>query len=230
MLRWRYNKKRVNEFCDLNIKHEILSYNELIKKIKDKDFNGINFEDSKIQKYFIKYLINEDNTIENSSILNKYNKLTKHNITLTKSQIAKIRNKLLDNYNNLTLIELLENIKINVPDLVINIIDIKYDYKEKNKNIEREQRIFLFGTKKRLLDLNHNYTKEVFLDITFKVIPKKFRPYKLMVISGINIKDNKTKLLCLILLKFLDSQAYEKIFRNYKFLFKIDNFNLIKRV
>ena len=67
---------------------------------------------------------------------------------------------------------------------------------------------------KRILELDSNLTKEIFLDITFKIIPKKFRPYKLMVISGININDNKAKLIGLVLLLYLDSIAYEKIFRN----------------
>ena len=51
----------VNEYCDINIQHEILSYNEFIEKIKDKDLETISFDNTKIQKYLLKIQLTEKN-------------------------------------------------------------------------------------------------------------------------------------------------------------------------
>ena len=52
-------------------------------------------------------------------------------------------------------------------------IDIKCNIKEKNNEIECKQKIFIFGPKKNLELLDADKTTEVFMDSTFKVIPKK---------------------------------------------------------
>ena len=79
--------------------------------------------------------------------------------------------------------------------------------------IERIERVIIFGNKDRIsLFKNENY-KEYFIDVTFKIIPKIYRPYKFMTIASINYQENKTVLICFILLKFLDQISYYKIFQ-----------------
>ena len=59
-----------------------------------------------------------------------------------------------------------------------------------------------------------------FIDITFKIIPKKFNPYKLMVLSGIPKLEKIPRIISFILAKYLDHIAYDRIF-NYL----TENFN-----
>ena len=61
---------------------------------------------------------------------------------------------------------------------------LKYQYqdfqkikKKKNKISKRKQRVFFFGERESIKLLSRNYTKEFFLDITFKIIPHNFKPY-----------------------------------------------------
>ena len=89
--------------------------------------------------------------------------------------------------------------------------DVIYDIKIKNKIEKREERLIFFGCKNNLNIIKD--IKEAFIDITFKIIPKKYHPYKLLIISGID-NNNKPKILSLILLKYLDHLSYDKNF-NY---------------
>ena len=75
----------------------------------------------------------------------------------------------------------MNKIKIEIPELFTNILDIKYDIKIKNKNETREQRIIVFGLDKRKEMISYNNTIEFFIDVTFQIIPTNFRPYKLFV-------------------------------------------------
>ena len=80
-------------------------------------------------------------------------------------------------------LQLVAKIKDEIPDLYAN--DINYDIKIKTKIIKREERIIYFGHKKYLVNLESANTIEFFINITFKIIPKKFHPYKLFVLSDI---------------------------------------------
>ena len=51
----------------------------------------------------------------------------------------------------------------------------------------------LFGENEKFKFLKNNITYEIFLNITYKIIPTKFRPYKLMVLTGIRNNYNKKK-------------------------------------
>ena len=64
-----------------------------------------------------------------------------------------------------------------------------------------------------------------FVDIMFKIIPAKFRPYKLFIIKGIIKKDKKPKLFTMIMVKYKDniinSHIYDYLFLNFGFKPKI---------
>ena len=49
------------------------------------------------------------------------------------------------------------------------------------------------------------------MDITYKIIPYNYQPYKLLVLSGLPENSNKPKLLLFILLKYQDNIIYDKI-------------------
>ena len=50
---------------------------------------------------------------------------------------------------------------------------------------------------------------EIFVDTTFKIVPKKFHPYKLVTISYLYM--NKIKIFCFVLYKYQDHINYERI-------------------
>jgi len=53
----------------------------------------------------------------------------------------------------------------------------------------------------------------IFLDITFKIIPKIWRSYKLFTISTIDNKENKTILIGFVLFKFMNNESYRLILK-----------------
>ena len=71
-------------------------------------------------------------------------------------------------------------------------------------------------------NLNEENIKEYFIDITFKSIPKKFWPYKLLTISYFDNKCICTKICCFACIKYLDKQSYIKTF---KFINELFDFN-----
>ena len=49
----------------------------------------------------------------------------------------------------------------------------------------REKRIIFFELKNHIEYFDKTNTEEFFLDITSQIIPKKLRPYKLLIIAGL---------------------------------------------
>ena len=96
----------------------------------------------------------------------------------SRSNISKIRKKLTDNCKGNDIYELIEKLKLQIPNLIVNAHDISYEIKLKNKTETRNQRIIYFGTKDRLEKLNNKILEEFFADVKFQIISKKMRPYK----------------------------------------------------
>ena len=58
------------------------------------------------------------------------------------------------------------------------------------------------------------------LDLIYKVIPNTFKPYKLMSLYCIYNRDNQAVIAALILLKYKDSNSFEKILSILKAIYK----------
>ena len=56
-------------------------------------------------------------------------------------------------------------------------------------------------------NLNNPNIKQYFLDFTYKIIPNKFKPYRLMTLKGFDLASNSTKLCCLIVIKYEDEKS-----------------------
>ena len=97
-------------------------------------------------------------------------------------------------------------------------------YYLKNNKIERKEKIIAFGLKDRLNLMKNSLYNEYFLDITFKIIPKCYRPYKLLTIASIDKENCKAILICFVLFVYMDGESFLKIF---EYLFNNYNFNLI---
>ena len=152
---------------------------------------------------------NEFTDIPNA--IKAFKKDTGYLLLLKKDEINVLKSQLTDNFNNLDLLGLINQIKDISYELEYKTIDIKYAYKNKNKTEEREEQIIAFGTKETLKNLDKNNNKEFFIDSTFRIIPNKYKPYKLLTISTYNQKDNLVKFCCFIEYKFQDIISYERI-------------------
>ena len=164
------------------------------------------------------------------SIVEKFKNDTGHNIMLTNHEISEIKTKCNNKYNKINFFDLINCIKDDNNNLIFDIksFDIKYEYKYNKNNAEktdiREDKIIVFGTKESILNLDSKNNKEFFIDTTFKIIPKKYKPYKMMTISSKN-NNNDSVIACFIFYKFQDKISYERIFRFLK-----DNYNFISNI
>ena len=176
----------------------------------------------KLQKFYTRASFKSNNATDINTI--KINFKTKFNfrISLNNEELTKEKHKAFGNISKIDIEKLCQKISTDDIDLKINVIDIFYEYKTKKENIEkREEKVYILTTelmKNKLKDPNiQNY----FIDITYKIIPKHFRNYKLMTITGVNKVTNNTYICCLILLKYEDTISFTKIFKylNDMFLF-----------
>ena len=211
----------ITNLCSTKVEHNLIEYDTFANLMNHKKTKELNFNEKKMQKYFVYYCINNNSNIDNPTIKKKFKELTGFELKLTLTNLSNIRNKVNNNYKNIPLEELIPKIGLKVDNFKYYIVDFLYEYKKANNNIiKRNQRIFIFGAEDNILLLDHKKTKEFFLDITFKIIPKVFRPYKLLIISGISNNNENPQLMCFILLKYMDELSYNKIF-NYLY----ENFN-----
>ena len=72
------------------------------------------------------------------------------------------------------------------------------------------------------MKLEDDNIENYFIGITYRVIPKSFKYYKLMTITGEDNINKNCYICSLILLKYEDSISLEKIF---KYMNEIFNFN-----
>lgn len=74
-----------------------------------------------------------------------------------------------------------------------------------------------------LSQLSNKDNKQFFVDVTYKIIPFKYHPDKLLTIKSFNIKTKNTKLCLLIAIKFEDEPSFYYILKYIKEFF---NFRL----
>ena len=168
--------------------------------MKEKQYNKIDFSNIEIQKYYVYYLIYENNSIDNPTIKKSFYNLTNRVLSLNLVELSRIRNKVLDKYKNFALEDLISKLQLENLDIYIKILDLKYENKKNNNTEFREQRIIIFGLNEKLKYLKNSNTIEFFLDSTFKIIPAHFRPYKLLILAFIPKIEDKPQLITFILM------------------------------
>ena len=193
--------------------------------MKNNKINKIEFNNKKNQSLLIEYIYrnNKDN-IPFINIKDEIIKYTTESILLNNKEISRIKSKVVGKLKDLTLTQCLEKIIHNEFSLEIMSKDLKYNIKlnSKNRNVERSEKIIIFGNKNRLNSISKNEYKEFFLDITFKIIPKCFRPYKLITLAALDEKNNRTVLLYFILFIYMDWITYLNIFKYLNELYKLN--------
>ena len=60
--------------------------------------------------------------------------------------------------------------------------------------------------------LSYNKAKQYGIDCTFKIIPRSYKPYKLMTIYALNKEKNKTIIAAFIYIKYIDFNSLIKVF------------------
>ena len=199
-------------------KHKQLNYEDFFEKMENKSYNEIDFNITSNQKKLIYYIFSKNKNYENTEIKTEYYKYTNINLKLNNKIISKVKSKIFGKYRNVNLIECLFKIQIPNMNLDIKSKDIIYKIKtSNNKLITRNEKIIIFGNKERLKLLNNIPLEEFFLDITFKLIPDVYKPYKVMTLSAINYKDRIPLLVCLIFFRYMDSISYYNIFKYLNF-------------
>ena len=121
------NKKFIiTKYCDTNIEHLKLDYKSFVKLLESNKYTSINYKEDYIQKYFIYYMINKKNITDFSNLNKKFVDIFGINIKLSKIQISKLKNKYLDSFKGLDLVQLSNIFYIEPIDKIIlkNIIFI----------------------------------------------------------------------------------------------------------
>ena len=200
--------------CDTQISHSILNYDKLKELIDNNKVNLIDFTEKKNQLLFVQFLFSEKNILENIGIKKEFVKYSKNKFLLTNKEISYIKSKINGTLRNLSLEECVHKLKDPIYNLEIYSTDIKYSIKTSNNNKEKDrtQKKIVFGIKDRFEYFKNKNIKEYFIDITFQIIPKCYRPYKLMTITSLDPLKNHTIIICFVLLVFTDSLSYQKIF------------------
>ena len=109
--------------------------------------------------------------------------------------------------------------KINNNEILVNIktVDIFYNYKLKNNNIlKREEKIIIITNENMEKRLKDNSIDNYFIDVTYKIIPKRRNNYKLLTITGADKSTNNSYICALILLRYEDTTSFIKIFKYMK--------------
>ena len=66
----------ITKECDNNITHENITYEEFKDVMDNKNINSLNFNDKKIQKYYVYYALNEKNDLDNPTLKINFKNLT----------------------------------------------------------------------------------------------------------------------------------------------------------
>jgi len=178
---------------------------------------------NKLQKFFIRSVFKSNAANDINTAKRLFNTTFNININLSKEELNKEKHLGLGIYNKLDIISLCKKISDEDKNVKVNSIDIFYDYiNNKNKKESREEKVIVLTTdlmKEKLFDEKIN---NYFIDITYKIIPKTFKRYKMMTITGTEKDTNITFICALILLKYEDKISFYKIF---KYLNEIFSFN-----
>jgi len=175
---------QITEYTKDNDNHEKIEYNKFCELYKKNKIIWLILK-TNTSKNIIFNIIVKNKEIDNASIIKQFFDTTKEKFILSKSEISKIWSKIIGEYKNLSLEQVINKIKEAIPDLLIKIHDIIYEKKIKNKIERRNQRLIYFGASKNIELIKPEFTDEYFLDVNYQIISSQFMPYKLLVLSGI---------------------------------------------
>ncbi len=210
------NEFRVYKECNFDINHEKCTFEKFEINYNNNDLTKIDINLKIYQRFFFRYLFKNKIATDKLDAIDKFklkfgNDLT---IKLSDNDINFEKSKMTSDIKDDNLLNLISCIKKEIKNLIIKKTDISYYIKYYNKhqkiykNIKKEEEIIYFGTKEMFENLNNNNITQYFLDVTYQIIPYKFKPYKLFTIKGFDNNNKFTKLCCLILIKYEDTKSF----------------------
>ena len=207
---------------DNNI-HKSLDFESFKNLYNINNYANIEMTNILYQKYFIECLFLDNKCNNYTDCLMIFSEKFKNiKFLLSEDIVKKIKSKCIGGIKNSTISEVINSLKLINKNMIIDVFKIKSEYLNKNKEIEnREQEVFLISDNIMIKYLNYEKGKQFGIDCTFKIVPKSFKPYKLMTIYCIDKEKNNIVLVCLLCLKYNDSESLKKIFAflniNYNF-------------
>ena len=171
--------------------------NILLKKFEilynNNDLSKIDIYFKLFQIFFIRYIFKYKLANDKLDAIDKFKCKFGNDIILklTDNDINYEKSKMTSDLNDDNLLNLISCIKKEIKDLIIKKTDITYNIKYYNKkekiskNFKKEEEIIYFGTKEMFDNLNDNKISQYFLDVTYQIIPFKFKPYRLFIIKAL---------------------------------------------
>ena len=185
--------------CKMTVNHDIKSFNNFYQDYKDNKIDSYEMKFKKYQEHYTKALFKENESSNYNDIITKFKNKFNKDFLLTQKEVNDIKYNTIGKNNKLEFFELCKKLELEgEKKLEINKTDIKYNIIINNKNIERKEKIIVITTLKMRELLKDPEINNFFIDLTYKIIPKAQKPYKLMTITAVNNKDNTTNLYCLI--------------------------------
>ena len=168
----------------------------------------------KFQKYYVRSLYKSNISKDINNIITNFKIKFNFNINLTKIEIYKEKYYVTGPINNLDIENLCTKFINYYENIKYNAIDIFNEFKNnKNKIEQREEKVIMLTTKNIEEKLKSNNIDNYFIDVTYKVVPKYNKnKYKLLIIIGIDNNSKSSYLCALILIKYEDSNSFNKIF------------------
>ena len=215
--------------CNNKIEHDAIDFNIFNEDYKNNNLKRYNMEFKKYQEYYVRSLFINNDVIQNLDIYKKFKELFKTQLTLTNNEIIKIKHNTIGYLNNLNIIDLCKELeKDSDLNIKINITDINYKLNQSGKDIEKHESVIIITTKKMRDNVNNKFINNYFIDVTYKILPKNRKSYKLLTISGFDEKKNLTIILFLILIIHEDYKSFYLIFKylNLNFNFNPNNIHI----
>ena len=146
---------------------------------------------------------------------------------MNNKEISYIKTTIFGKFRIIPLEECLKKLFNYIYELEILNTDIKYTVIDGNNKREKdsEEKLIIVGLKERLILWKDKNLKEFFIDITLRIIPKSYRPYKAMTIAAVDNKNSRTLLICLAFIKYMDSFTYRKVFQYWNENFSFNPIN-----
>lgn len=165
----------------------------------------------KMQKYFNRSMFKANVATDINTAKRLFYIYFNINIRLSKEELNKEKHLGLGIYNKLDIISLCKKITDEDKNIKVHSVDIFYDYiNNKNKKENREEKVVALTTDLMKAKLSVENINNYFIDVTYKIIPKSFRRYKMMTIACKDKITNITYICALILLKYEDKFLFIK--------------------
>ena len=130
----------------------------------------------------------------------------------TEDKFRNIKSDIFGKIKNISIEDLCKSLSIINKEILIDSYNISSENKNTKNKIEiRRQNIIIISHKEMIKYLNNKNSAQYGFDLTYKIVPKSFSPYKMMTIYYIDKDNSKTILAALILLKYKDTNSLLKI-------------------